>query len=85
MQITSKMLALLGEEEVPKERIAALLPQLVLAMDAIGLDPKDEMHQEVFIGILKQLSTNKSALLKAMKTFSGAKATKAVKAAKASL
>lgn len=85
MNITPKMLALLGEENESMPDPKVLIPQLVLAMDAAGMDPGDEGHQEIFIGMLKKLVSSKAALLKAMKMFNASKATKALKAAKAAI
>jgi len=79
-KITSSMLSLLDEQEMPDAKI--VVPQLVLAMDALGMDPGDEGQQEVFIGMLKKLVTNKSALLKGMRTYNAAKAAKALKVAR---
>ena len=86
MTITPKMLALLGEENtegMPDPKI--LIPQLVLAMDAAGMDPGDEGHQEIFISMLKKLITSKAALLKGMKMFNTSRAAKALKVAKAAV
>jgi len=85
MSVSIKMLALLGEENEPMPDPKVLIPQLVLAMDAAGMDPGDEGHQEIFIGMLKKLITSKSALLKGMKMFNASRATKALKIAKAAI
>lgn len=66
--------------------IDAIVPQIVLAMDAAGLDPSDAQQQAEFVAMLKLLAgAKKPALMKAMKTYSSSKARKAVKAAKASI
>jgi hypothetical protein len=87
MTIADKMQNLLSEaEEGGDMDMKKVLPQLVLAMEAMGMDPADEEHQKQFIGVLKALvGPKKAALMKAMKSFSGAKASKALKAAKASV
>lgn len=86
MSVADRMKNILGEAEESVEiEMKAALPQLVLAMDAMGLDPQDEAHQEQFVALLKKLITNKSKLMAAMKMFSASKAKKAVKAAKSTL
>ena len=81
MTVATKMLTLLGEErDLPDPKV--LVPQLVLAMETLGMDPGDEGHQEIFVGMLKKLVTNKAALLKGMKGFTASKAAKALKATK---
>jgi hypothetical protein len=80
------MKSLLSEAEESVEiEMKAALPQLILAMDAMGLDPQNDEHQEQFVAMLKKLVTNKSKLMSAMKMFSASKAKKALKAAKASV
>jgi hypothetical protein len=74
-----------GSEEVDVN-LKALAPQLVLAMQTMGLDPSEEEHIDAFLKSLKTLATSKSTLLKqALKRWSGARASKAVKLAKAAL
>jgi hypothetical protein len=85
MSVTPKMLALLGEENERMPDPKVLIPQLVLAMEAAGMDPGDEGHQEIFIGMLKKLVSSKAALLKGMKMFNASKALKALKVAKAAV
>lgn len=82
MNITERMAALIEEMDEGAGDPKILIPQLVLAMDAAGMDPGDEGHQEIFIGMLKKLVTNKAALLKAMKHHTAARAAKALKVAK---
>ena len=87
MAIADKMQILLSEAEEGGEMdMKKVLPQLALAMEAMGMDPADEEHQQKFIAVLKMLAgPKKAALMKALKSFSGAKASKALKAAKASV
>lgn len=83
MNIADRMRALLEEmDEGASGDPKVLVPQLVLAMDAVGMDPGDEGHQEIFFAMLKKLATNKSALLKAMKNYNASRAAKALKVAK---
>jgi hypothetical protein len=79
------MNAILESEEALEPNLKAILPQLALAMDAAGMDPSNEEHQDQFVTLLKKLATNKAALKKAMRTFTASKAMKAVKAAKAAI
>lgn len=68
------------------ENIDVIVPQLVLAMDAAGMDPSDKDQQDKFLAMLKLLAgAKKSELMKAMKTYSSSKARKAVKAAKSAI
>lgn len=89
MSVSERMQAIL--EEAAEEGMGvemdmkSALPQLVLAMDAMGLDPKAEEDQDKFFAFLKKMATNKSALMKAMRTYSAGKATKAIKVAKAAI
>lgn len=94
--IRSQMEELLGEtnerheqEEMDGEvevNMKALAPQLALAMQSLGLDPSEEEHIDAFLKSLKMMATSKSNLLKqALKRWSGAKASKAVKVAKAAI
>jgi hypothetical protein len=87
MTIADKMQNLLSEAEEGSDLdMKKVIPQLALAMEAMGLDPADEAHQKQFIALLKQAAgSKKAALMKALKSFSGAKASKALKAAKASV
>lgn len=84
MNITEKMQSLISEAEEGSMDVEmkAVLPQLVLAMQAMGMDPHDEEHQDKFIGMLKKLATNKAALMRSMKMFTGMKAKKAIKTAR---
>lgn len=83
MNAADRMRALLEEmEEGASGDPKVLVPQLVLAMDAVGMDPGDEGHQQMFIAMLKKLITNKSALTKAMKSYNASRAAKALKVAK---
>lgn len=84
MAISERMLSLLGEESEDIEMKSAL-PQLVLAMQSMGLDPSDDAAQDQFISFLKKLTTNKNALKRAMGKFSGNVAAKAMKVAKGSM
>lgn len=86
MSVVERMQNLLSEAEEGMDMdMKKVLPQLVLAMDAMGMDPADEEHQKQFIGMLKKIVSNKAGLMKAMKGFSASKATKALKAAKAAV
>lgn len=93
--VTVQMKALLGEDTVGEQEemdaevevnMKALAPQLVLAMQAMGLDPGDEEHLDAFLKTLKVMATSKANILKvALRRWTGAKAKAAVKVAKASL
>lgn len=88
MSVTEKMQAILGEssdESSVEIEVKAILPQLLLVMRALGLDPTDEAAQEAFVGVLKKLVTNKTALLKAMRANKDVAAKKAFKAAKSAM
>ena len=94
-KIREQMKELLGEgnwgeqEEMDAEvevNMKALAPQLVLAMQAMGLDTASDEHLEAFMKTLKVMATSKANILKvAMRRWTGAKAMKAVKLAKATL
>lgn len=93
--VTSQMKALLGEDTVGEQEemdaevevdMKALAPQLILAMQALGLDPGEEEHIDSFMKTLKVMSTSKANLMKvALRRWTGAKAAKAVKLAKSTL
>lgn len=93
--VTVQMKALLGEDTVGEQEemdaevevnMKALAPQLILAMQAMGLDPGDEDHLEAFMKTLKVMATSKANILKvALRRWTGAKAKAAVKVAKATL
>lgn len=93
--VTSQMKALLGEDTVGEQEemdaeievdMKALAPQLILAMQAMGLDPGSEEHLDAFLKTLKVMATSKSNLLKvALRRWTGAKAKAAVKVAKAAV
>lgn len=86
MSVTEQMKALLEEGDAGSDsEMKMVLPQLVSAMMSIGLDPQDDDNQDHFIAMLKMVVMNKAKLKKAMNSFTGAKAAKAVKVAKASL
>lgn len=75
-------------EEVSEEDMdpKVVAPQLVLAAQALGLDPHSETDLEKFMHVLKALATTKAQKLKsAMTHWSSTKATKAVRTAKASI
>lgn len=90
--VRQRMLSVLGEwgepEEMDSDEVSmkALAPQLILAMQAMGLDMSNDDHIDQFLKTLKTLATSKSSLLKmALKRWSPSKATKALKVAKATL
>jgi hypothetical protein len=93
--VTVQMKALLGEDTVGEQEemdaevevnMKALAPQLILAMQAMGLDPGDEDHLDAFMKTLKVMATSKANILKvALRRWTGAKAKAAVKVAKATL
>jgi len=63
-----------------------LIQQLLLGMQAIGVDAGDDDAVEEYLKTLKMVATTKKAMfMTALKQFSGSRATRAVKAAKASL
>jgi hypothetical protein len=83
------MTALLGENEAPTEESPSLVSfkplvqQLVVAMQAIGLNPDEDDNVDVFLKMLKTLSTSKAQMLRAaLKNRSGAKASRALRVAK---
>ena len=97
-KIRSRMEALLGETE-PRRAVEAsdedamqasrdamlkqIIPQLVLAMTALGLDPSDEEQLDMFMKTLKALATTKAQMVKtAIKNWAGAKAGKALRVIK---
>lgn len=84
MSVSNQMKALLEESE--EMDLSAIIPQLVLGMEAMGLDPSEEDGQKKFVQILKLLSgSKKAALISGMKKFTSSKAKGALKAAKASV
>lgn len=93
--VTAQMKALLGEDTVGEQEemdaevevnMKALAPQLILAMQAMGMDPGNEEHLDAFLKTLKVMATSKANILKvALRRWTGAKAAKAVKVAKATL
>lgn len=89
MSVYERMQSILEEAEMGAEGaeldMKAALPQLVLAMDAMGLDPKSEDDQAKFFALLKKMVSSKASLMKAMRTFSAGKARTAVKAARSTL
>lgn len=61
----------------------AVIAQLVLAMQAVGLDPSDEDQLNQFMKLLKTLATSKAQMVKtAIKNWTGAKAGRALRIAK---
>lgn len=96
-QLTQRIRSMMEQTEAPVAEeaeesmgasmdVAAIVPQLVLAMDAAGMDPSDKDQQAEFVSMLKLLAgAKKSELMKAMKTYSSSKAKKAMKAAKAAI
>lgn len=83
--IRSQMQALLDEnsEEQIDLNAKQVVAQLVLAMQAVGLDPKDDEQLDQFMKLLKTLATTKAQMVKSsIKNWSGAKASKAFRAAK---
>lgn len=64
----------------------ALAPQLLLAMQAMGLDVGNDEHLDAFMKTLKVMATSKANIMKtALRRWSGARAARAVKVAKATL
>ena len=94
-KVSAQMKALLGEDTVGEQEemdgevevnMKALAPQLILAMQAMGLDPGDEEHLDAFMKTLKVMATSKANILKvALRRWTGAKAKQAVKIAKATV
>lgn len=88
--IQSRMAALLGESDAPTEEnplplanFKPLVQQLVVAMQAIGLNPDEDDNVDVFLKMLKTVSTSKAQMLRtALKNRTGAKASRAVRIAK---
>ena len=85
--VRNRMQALLDETEVPAFEmdmsVKRIVPQLVLAMQALGLDTSDEEQLDEFLKTLKALATSKSQLVKsAIKHWSGAKSGRALRIAK---
>lgn len=88
MSVADRMNRLLSEEDEKKPveiDVKPALMQLALAMDALGLDTKDEDAQEAFIHFLKQMASNKATLKRTLSNYTAAKAAKAVKTAKAAV
>lgn len=87
--IRNKMMALMSETdegEKPEANMKLVIAQLVLAMQAVGLDPSDEDQLDQFMKMLKTLATTKATMVKtAIKNWSGAKASKALRLAKKSV
>lgn len=90
--IRTRMEQILGEKETdaPSEdtdlSVKKVIPQLVLAMQALGLDTSDEEQLDQFLKMLKVLATSKSQMVKtAIKHWSGSKATRALRVAKKSV
>lgn len=72
-----------AESETAALNTKAVIAQLVLAMQAVGLDPADEEQLDQFMKLLKTLATNKAQMVKAaIKNWSGAKASRALRVAK---
>lgn len=87
MTIRTRMTALLGETEAAAEQAdldtKAVIAQLVLAMQAVGLDPNDDDQLDQFMKLLKTLATTKSQMVKtAIRNWSSAKAGRALRTAK---
>ena len=57
MSVSEKMQSILEEADGESE-MKMVLPQLVSAMMAIGLDPQDDDNQDHFIAMLKQVVMN---------------------------
>lgn len=85
MEQTEAPMAEEAEESASVDYFDALIPQLVLAMDAAGMDPSDKDQQMEFIQLLKKIHLRPGLLVKAMKNYSSSKASKAMKAAKAAI
>lgn len=61
----------------------AVIAQLVLAMQASGLDPTDEKQLDKFMKLLKTLATTKAQMVKtAIKSWNGSKSARALRVAK---
>lgn len=86
--VRNRMEGLLAEFDEPASEQAemntkAVIAQLVLAMQAVGLDPSDEDQLDQFMKLLKTLATTKSQMVKtAIKQWTGAKASRALRIAK---
>ncbi len=75
-----------GEEHVPLANFKPLIQQLVLAMQAMGMNASDDEEVDAFLKMLKAVSTTKASMFRqALRQWSGAKAAKAVKVAKATI
>jgi len=75
-----------SDGDLPLANLKPLIQQLLLGMQAIGLDSSNDDDVESYLKMLKMVATTKKAMfMTAMKQFSGSRATRAVKAAKMSL
>lgn len=84
--IRERMTSLLDEADSVEQTdmsVKKVVPQLVLAMQALGLDTSDEDQLDEFLKTLKTLATTKSMMVKtAIKHWTGAKAGRALRIVK---
>jgi hypothetical protein len=96
--VRTRMKALLGEvssmdfdprssvepvKEADSVNLKQIVPQLVLAAQAVGMDLADDDQLEHFMKLLKTLATTKSQMVKtAVRQWTGAKAGRALRVAK---
>ena len=84
--IRERMTPLLDEADSVEQTdmsVKKVVPQLVLAMQALGLDTSDEEQLDEFLKTLKTLATTKSMMVKAaIKHWTGAKAGRALRIVK---